>query len=286
MRREIALRLFAFASGAYIRDPQSLHDQNQDDQANDHIVHFDCDPHDTLLNKQGCLCWCTIYNCNHFQMGAFTCNKCGFCGNPSPPPPPPHSAPPRPPVPSPPPPPPRPPPKPPKGSWAAPKGKKHCWIGPDCDRSTFRPSPPPPPPPPVRPPPLLVLPPRVPTLSPPPSPPDPPPRAPGVAFVARDTSQGGVPVALVALGGGGLALAAAFLCLATGICCPNASIAFNRRLRGLRQPAAAVSAEAKADPEPAAAPPPRAKPAKGRPKPPSKPKGKYGRIDTAQSSLD
>ena len=48
-------------------------------------MHFDCDPHDTLLNKQGCLCWCTIYNCNHFQMGAFTCNKCGFCGNPSPP---------------------------------------------------------------------------------------------------------------------------------------------------------------------------------------------------------
>jgi len=113
MRREIALRLFAVASAAYIRDPQSLHDQNQDDQASDHIVHFDCDPHDTLLNKQGCLCWCTIYNCNHFQMGAFTCNKCGFCGNPSPPPPPPHSAPPRPPVPSPPPPPPRPPPKPP-----------------------------------------------------------------------------------------------------------------------------------------------------------------------------
>ena len=107
-----------------------------------------------------------------------------------------------------------------------------------------------------------------------------------MAFVARDTSQGSVPVALVALGGGGLALAAAFLCLATGICCPNASIEFNRRLRGLRQPAAAVTAEAKADPEPAAAPPPRAKPAKGRPKPPSKPKGKYGRIDTAQTSLD
>ena len=107
----------------------------------------------------------------------------------------------------------------------------------------------------------------------------------GRGFVARDTSQGGVPVALVALGGGGLALAAAFLCLATGICCPNAAIEFNRRLRGLRQPAAAVTAEAKADPEPAAAPPPRVKPAKGRAKPPSKPKGKYGRID-AQSTLD
>ena len=91
-------------------------------------------------------------------------------------------------------------------------------------------------------------------------------------------------MALVALGGGVLALAAAFLCLP--VCCPNASIEFNRRLRGLRQPAAAVTAEAKADPEPAAAPPPRAKPAKGRPKPPSKPKGKYGRIDTAQSTLD
>ena len=89
---------------------------------------------------------------------------------------------------------------------------------------------------------------------------------------------------LVALGGGVLALAAAFLCLP--VCCPNASIEFNRRLRGLRQPAAAVTAEAKADPEPAAAPPPRTKPAKGRPKPPSKPKGKYGRVDTAQTSLD
>ena len=133
-----------------------------------------------------------------------------------------------------------------EGQLGRAEGQEALLIGPDCDRSTFRPSPPPPPPPPVRPPPLLVLPPRVPTLSPPPSPPDAPPRAPGVAFVARDTSQeGGVPMALVALGGGVLALAAAFLCLP--VCCPNASIEFNRRLRGLRQPAAAVPAEAKAD---------------------------------------